>query len=65
MEEEYVRRMTNCSFIGTKETVKEEISQFIKRFNLSEIMITSPVYGLEDKLYSIEAFSEVMNRLNT
>lgn len=61
MEEEYVRKMTHCSFIGTKETVKTEISQFIKQLNLSEIMVTSPVYNLEDKLYSIEAFSEVMN----
>lgn len=63
MEEEYVRKMTHCSFIGTKETVKAEISQFIQRFNLSEIMITSPIYNLEDKLYSIKAFSEVMNSL--
>lgn len=62
-EEAYVRQMTHCSFIGTKETVKTEISRFIQRFNLSEIMSTSPVYNLEDKLYSIEAFSEVMNSL--
>lgn len=64
MEEEYVRKMTQCSFIGTKETVKAEIGEFIKRFNLSEIMITSPIYDLEDKLHSIEAFSEIMNNLN-
>lgn len=62
-EEAYVRQMTYCSFIGTKETVKAEISRFIDRFNLSEIMTTSPVYSLEDKLYSIESFSEVMNSL--
>jgi len=62
-EEAYVRQMTHCSFIGTKETVKAEISRFINRFNLSEIMTTSPVYSLEDKLYSIEAFSEVMNSI--
>lgn len=63
MEEEYVRKMTACSFIGTKETVKAEIKQFIQRFNLNELMITTPVYSIEDKLYSIEAFSEAMNEL--
>ncbi len=62
-EEAYVRQMTACSFIGTKETVKTEIRQFIKRFNLSEIMITSPVYDIEDKLFSIEAFADVMKEL--
>lgn len=62
-EEAYVRQMTSCSFIGTKETVKTEISQFIKRFNLSEIMITSPVYDIGDKLLSIEAFADVMKEI--
>lgn len=63
MEETYVRQMTSCSFIGTKEQVKTEISQFIKRFNINEIMATSPIYSIDDKLYSIEAFSEVMKSL--
>lgn len=63
MEEEYVRKMTACSFIGTKETVKAEIKQFIQRFDLNELMITTPVYSIEDKLHSIEAFSKVMNEL--
>src|SRR5690606_17262524 len=31
-EEAHIRQMTSCSFIGTKETVKRELSRFIERY---------------------------------
>lgn len=63
IEEAKVKQITSCSFIGNKEKVKTEISAFIKEFDLDEIMITSPIYHLEDKLYTIEKFAEVMKEL--
>lgn len=62
-EEAHIKQMTSCSFIGTKETVKREISRFIERYEIDEVMISAPIYDLEAKLYSIEAFSEVMNEI--
>ncbi len=62
-EEAYVRQMTSCAFIGTKETVKREISLFIERYRLNEIMITSPIYDQEARLYSTRMFAEIMKEL--
>ncbi len=63
-EEAHIRQMTSCSFIGTKETVKREISRFIEKHEIDEVMISAPIYHLEDKLYSIEAFAQVMKELS-
>lgn len=63
-EEAHIKKMTSCSFIGTKETVKREITQFIERYKINEVMISSPIYDHETKLKSIEAFSEVMNEIS-
>ena len=63
-EEAHIRQMTSCSFIGTKESVKREISRFIEKYEIDEVMISAPIYHLEDKLYSIEAFSKVMKELS-
>jgi len=62
-EEAYVRHMTSYAFIGTKETVKREISLFIERYRLNEIMITSPIYDQEARLYSTRMFAEIMKEL--
>ncbi len=64
-EEAYVRQMTACSFIGTKDIVKNKIERFIKDLNLNEIMTSAPIFHLEDKLYSMNAFAEIMNELKS
>lgn len=63
-EEAHIRQMTSCSFIGTKETVKRELARFIERYEIDEIMISAPIYHLEDKLKSIAYFSEVMQEMH-
>jgi luciferase family oxidoreductase group 1 len=63
-EEAHIRQMTSCSFIGTKETVKREISRFIEKYGIDEIMISAPIYDLEAKLHSIQLFSELMNEMH-
>lgn len=62
-EKAHVKQMTSCSFIGSKETVKDQIKHFIEVLELDEIMITSPLFYFEDKIYSIEKFAEIMNEL--
>lgn len=63
-EEAHIRQMTSCTFIGTKESVKREISRFIERHKIDEIMISAPIYHLKDKLYSIESFSQIIKELS-
>lgn len=63
-EEAHIRQMTSCSFIGTKETVKREISRFIEKYGIDEIMISAPIYDVEAKLHSINLFSELMNEMH-
>mgnify|MGYP002397589375 CR=1 FL=1 len=53
--------MTACSFIGTAASVKSEITEFIRHFDIDEVIITSPIYDVNDKLYTIKAFAELMN----
>ena len=62
-EKAHVDRMTACSFIGTKAQVKKEIAEFIKQFDLNEIMISVPQFHLEDKLSTITIFAEIMKEL--
>lgn len=63
-EEAHIRQMTSCSFIGTKETVKRELARFIERYEIDEIMISAPIYHLQDKLKSITYFAEVMQEMH-
>lgn len=63
-EEAMVRQMLTCSFIGTKETVKRDLSNFLKKIPCSELMMSCPVYDLSDRLKSITYFSEIMNEIN-
>ena len=63
-EEAHIRQMTSCSFIGTRETVKRELSRFIEKYEIDEIMISAPIFDLDEKLKSIELFSEVMQELS-
>lgn len=63
MEEDYVKNMAACTFIGTKDSVKPKLKQFIQQLDLQEIMATSSIYDKEAKMYSMQAFAEVMQEL--
>lgn len=62
-ERAHVERMTTCSFIGTKEKVKKEVTDFINHLELDEIMISVPQFDLEDKLSTLDSFAEIMKPL--
>lgn len=60
-EEAYVRQMTAYSFIGTKESVAEDIRYVIQKLQLDEVIVSCPIFHIEDKLTSIQYFAEIMN----
>ncbi|WP_121966298.1 LLM class flavin-dependent oxidoreductase [Myroides sp. N17-2] len=59
-EEYIVRQKTYYSFIGDKTKVANELQEFYKGLEVDEIMITTPIYYTEDRIKSVELFSEVM-----
>lgn len=57
-----INQMTAYSFIGNKETVSEKLSNFVKYFDIDELMISSPVYDLNKRLRSMEDFVSIVRK---
>lgn len=58
--EQAVNSMVNCTFIGTEETIKNEVIAFAKKYNASEIMTTNYIF---DHAKRLEAFEIIANAL--
>ena len=54
MEKAHVMRMLHYSFIGSQETVKNQLQNFQNAFQVDELMITSHIYEQEARLKSYE-----------
>ena len=63
MERAHVLRMLRYTFVGDKETIKEELSNFQTVFQANEYMFSTMVYHHEDRLKSYEIMKEVQNEL--
>ncbi|WP_029285663.1 LLM class flavin-dependent oxidoreductase [Pedobacter sp. R20-19] len=59
MEKEAVEQMLYYSFIGSKETIKGNLEDFVEKYGVNEIMSTSHIYDQQAKLHSNKLFSEV------
>lgn len=55
-----VRQMLSYSFIGSKETIKRELSEFLDETQADEIMIASYLYDHEKRLQSHRILAELM-----
>ncbi|WP_413511453.1 LLM class flavin-dependent oxidoreductase [Myroides odoratus] len=62
-EEATVYNMTACSFIGSKEEVLPELQRFCEVLEADELMITTPIYDYDKRMYSMKLFAEVMQDL--
>ncbi|WP_029036906.1 LLM class flavin-dependent oxidoreductase [Salinimicrobium xinjiangense] len=58
------QRMLKYAFIGSKESVKEKTSEFLKQTGVSEVMVASHIFHHEDRVKSYRIFSEIMKELN-
>lgn len=54
-------RMLKYSFVGSKHTVKEKTTAFLKETGVNEVMVASHIYSHEDRVKSFRIFSEIMN----
>lgn len=55
-----VEQMLKYSFIGSKQTVEKEITEFANKTEADEIMIASYIYDHEERIKSHRLFAEVM-----
>ncbi|MEJ6981258.1 LLM class flavin-dependent oxidoreductase [Pedobacter sp. P351] len=59
-----VHQMLKYSFIGSKQTVKEQVQAFVNDTKVDELIVVTPTHSQEDRIKSIQLFSEVMNDVN-
>ncbi|HEY0055753.1 MAG TPA: LLM class flavin-dependent oxidoreductase [Pedobacter sp.] len=57
-EEEAVKQMLRYSFIGEPETIRKELSAFIAKYEVNEMMATSHIFDHAAKLRSYEIFAQ-------
>ncbi|WP_338733722.1 LLM class flavin-dependent oxidoreductase [Mangrovimonas cancribranchiae] len=58
-----VQQMTQCSFIGDKATIKQDVIKFIEDTQVDELIAVSHIYGEPERLKSFEIFAEIMNEI--
>ncbi len=56
-----VQQMLSCSFIGSKDTIKEELGSFIEKTDADEMMIASYLYDHEQRIKSHRLLAEIMS----
>lgn len=59
-----VQQMLKYSFVGSKQTVKKQIQEFLEETGVNELIAVSSMYDLEDRIKSIRLFAEVMQEIN-
>ena len=58
-----VHQMLKYSFVGSKQTVKEQVQAFLNQTKVDELIVVTPTHSLEDRIKSVRLFSEVMNNI--
>jgi luciferase family oxidoreductase group 1 len=56
-----VHQMLKYSFVGSKQTVKEQIQAFLMETKVDELIVVTPTHNPEDRIKSVRLFAEVMN----
>jgi luciferase family oxidoreductase group 1 len=59
-----VDQMLKYSFIGSKETVKKQIQEFLNQTKVDELIAVTNIYSHSDRLKSYQLFAEIMNEIN-
>lgn len=59
---QHLNMMTAGTFIGSEETLRKKLNQFIDKTEIDELMITSYLFKEEDKLKSLEIARQALNR---
>lgn len=60
MEREMIESMSNMTFMGSKDTITKQITDFQDKYNVNEIMAVSYIYDPDKQKRSYEIFKEVV-----
>lgn len=61
MEEEMAKSMSSVTLIGSKETIRQQLTSFQDYYAVDEIMAVSYIYDIEKQKRSYELFKEVVD----
>lgn len=59
-----VYQMLKYSFVGSKQSIKEQVQAFLNETKVDELIVVTPTHSQEDRIKSVQLFSEVMNDIN-
>ncbi|MBU3821937.1 LLM class flavin-dependent oxidoreductase [Flavobacteriaceae bacterium XHP0103] len=59
-----VQHMLKYTFVGNKETVKQQVQAFIEETQIDELIVATHVYDGNDRIKSYQLFAEIMQELN-
>ncbi|PRP66501.1 LLM class flavin-dependent oxidoreductase [Nonlabens agnitus] len=63
MQHPQLHQMLKYSFIGSKETVKAQVKDFLKQTNADELIAVCNIYDVNDKIKSYNSFANIMKEL--
>ncbi|GGG27694.1 LLM class flavin-dependent oxidoreductase [Pontibacter amylolyticus] len=59
-----LQQMLRYSFVGSKQTVKTQIQEFLEETGVDELITVSTMYDINDRLKSTRLFAEIMKEIN-
>ncbi|MEP1152120.1 MAG: LLM class flavin-dependent oxidoreductase [Balneola sp.] len=59
-----IQQMIRYAFIGSKETVKEQVKTFLEQTEADELIAVTNIHSQQDRIKSYELFAEIINELN-
>ena len=59
-----VQQMLKYTFVGSKETVKKQVKEFIDQTQIDELIAVTNIYDGNDRITSYRLFAEIMQELN-
>lgn len=64
LEHPSLHQMLKYSFVGSKQTVKGQVQDFLKETEVDELIAASTMYDIKDRIKSAKLFGEIMTEIN-
>ena len=59
-----INQMLKYSFVGSKQTVKNQVKAFLDQTGVNELIAVSTTYDIQDRIKSVRLFAEIMVEIN-
>lgn len=64
LEHPSLHQMLKYSFVGSKQTVKHQVQDFLTETGVNELIAVSTMYDIKDRIKSAKLFGEIMTEIN-